>query len=114
MGVFMRVPAVMVFVCLALLPAAGWARQPSGDGDPAETRCMKGDDVTGSKLGTRMVCKTNAEWAQLKKDGVVLNPDGSIARPDNDPREVGAHGCFRTSSGGPGTDGTRAFNFQCH
>ena len=110
----MRVPAAVFLVPIVLLSPAAWARQPSGDGDPSETRCMKGDDVTGSKLGTPLICKTNAEWAQMKKDGVVLNPDGSVATPDNDPRNVGAHGCFRTSASGPGTDGTRAFNFQCH
>ncbi len=111
-GACMRGPA-LIFL-LALLPAAAWAAgQPSGEGDPEAKRCMRGADVTGSKIGTPMICKTNAEWAQLKKDGVRLNPDGSVAVPDNDPRNIGAAGCFRTNSSGPGVDGTRAFNFQC-
>ena len=63
----MRVHASMVLAAIVLLSPAAWARQPSGDGDPAETSCMRGEDVTGSKLGTPMICKTNAEWAQLKK-----------------------------------------------
>ena len=110
----MRILSLMICAGIVLLSPAAWARQPSGDGDPTQTRCMKGDDLSGSKLGTPLVCKTNAEWAQLKKDGVSLNPDGSVFVPDNDPRNAGAHGCDRTNSGGPRTDGTRAFNFQCH
>jgi len=109
-----RILSLAVCATIVVLSPAAWSRQPSGEGDPAETRCMIGDDVTGSRLGTPMICKTNAEWAQLKKDGVSLNPDGSVAGPDNDPRNAGAHGCDRTNSSGPRADGTRAFNFQCH
>ena len=110
----MRGRAVMFSALIVLLPALAWAAgQPSGEGDPAAKRCMRGEEVTGSKMGTPMICKTNAEWAQMKKDGVVLNPDGSLHVPDNDPRHVAEHGCFRTNSGGPGVDGTRSFNFQC-
>ena len=110
----MRVP--MILAAIVLLSPAAWARQPSGDGDPAETRCMKGDDVTGSMLGTRMICKTNAEWAQLKKDGVALNPDGSVARPNNDPRDVAAHGCTMGSGGlsNAGNMGTTSHGYDCH
>ena len=58
-------------------------------------------------LGTRMICKTNAEWAQLKKDGVALNPAEPHAAADNDPRDVAAHGCHHGQAAAPG-DGTGA------
>jgi len=112
----MRVPALLLAALTILSPPMAWAGQPSGEGDPAESRCMKNEAVTGSKLGTPMVCKTNAEWAQLKKDGVALNPDGSVAVPDNDPRHVAAHGC-NVSPGGlsnAGNMGVTSRGFDCH
>jgi hypothetical protein len=116
MGAFMRVPAAMFLIAIALLPTAAWARQPSGDGDPSETHCMRGEEVTGSKMGTPMICKTNAEWAQLKKDGVTLNPDGSVFVPDNDPRHVAAHGCTMNSGGlsNAGNMGVTSHGYDCH
>ena len=71
---------------------------------------MRGEAVTGSLMGTPMICKTNADWAKLKKDGIVLNPDGSVKKSD-DARDAGAHGCVRTGGGGAGGAGT---NFQCN
>jgi hypothetical protein len=112
----MRVHVFMVFAGIALLSSAAWARQPSGEGDPAETRCMKGEATTGSLLGTPMICKTNAEWAQMKKDGMVLNPDGSLFVPDNDPRNVAAHGCTMASGGlsNSGSPGMTSHGYNCH
>ena len=110
-----RVPMhyILAFIAVSVaLPPAAWAGQPTGEGDPAARACMYVERPTGA-VGGGTLCKTNAEWAQLKQDGVRLDQFGEpMAPPDS--RNVADHGCVHTYGGGPGRDGTRPLSFQCH
>jgi hypothetical protein len=96
---------------VAFAPAA-LARQPSGAGDPAQKSCMRVESDTGH-VGGEAVCKTNADWAALKAAGIELDQFG-YPLPPKDARDVADHGCTRSYGGGPGKDGTRSSNFDCH
>lgn len=98
---------LLLCAATALLSTAALARQPSGEGDPAEVRCMRLEGRTGS-LGGGTLCKPNADWARLKADGVVLDDSGNPI-PPKDARDVGNHGC--TTVGATGMGATR---MECH
>jgi hypothetical protein len=102
---------LILLAALAAAPAA-FARQPSGDGDPAAKSCMRVESDTGH-LGGEVVCKTNADWAALKAAGIELDQFG-YPLPPKDSRDVANHGCTQTSSAAINKDGTRPLNFQCH
>jgi hypothetical protein len=61
--------AAIVFVTtLALLPAAGLAEQKKPEAkDPNRIICEK-QEVLGSRLATRRVCMTAAEWETRKQE----------------------------------------------
>lgn len=101
------------FLLLAGLCAAtaAFAGQPTGEGDPAGRACMYIEQPTG-KLGSGTLCKTNAEWAQMKADGVVLDQFGEPI-PPKDARDVSTHGCEHAFTA-VGRDGTRPLAFKCH
>jgi len=104
--------SIIVLASLIVVALPALARQPSGEGDPKEERCMRVESDTG-KIGGETVCKTNADWAALKAAGVELDQFGYPMKP-TDARDVANHGCTRGYGGGPGKDGTRSSNFDCH
>jgi hypothetical protein len=76
----MFVLAVMGGSALAQ-PAKTYARNPTGEGDPAAVTCRLPMELSGTrKLGPE-VCKSNAEWAQYAKDGMMVSPDGRYDLP---------------------------------
>ena len=107
----MRVSIILLAGLIVAAPCA-FARQPSGEGDPKEERCMRVESDTG-RIGGETVCKTNADWAALKAAGIELDQFGYPKKPE-DARDAGAHVCTRGYGGGPGKDGTRSSNFDCH
>ena len=62
-----RALVVAVMATLIAAPAVAQAPAPAHQKahDPNEVVCEK-QEVTGSRLATRRVCKTRAEWADLK------------------------------------------------
>jgi hypothetical protein len=52
---------------LALIPAAAWAEDKKPDAkDPNRVICEK-EGVVGSRLATKRVCMTAAEWTERKR-----------------------------------------------
>ena len=49
---------------------------PDGKGDPDEIVCRKPQQMPGSRLLAPPVCKSNGEWAQIRKNGNDVSPDG--------------------------------------
>lgn len=67
----------MVFLIVPALSDPGDSSStPSGEGDPAQMVCRAPQALPGSRLLGPRVCKTNAVWAQYRKDGMDVAPDG--------------------------------------
>ena len=59
---------VLLVAGAALLPAVAWAEdKKSDDKDPNRMVCEK-QEVVGSRLGTKRVCMTAAEWAAKRRE----------------------------------------------
>lgn len=100
-----KLVAAMIF-----LSSPAWAAgQPTGEGDPAATSCMRLEKRTGSAMAPAPVCKTNAEWAQMKAENLVPSPDGKEVVKDEHLTV-----CVKTGGSGPvGTSGIQNFNVLC-
>ena len=67
----------------AILASAAWgedrviSRHPDGTGDPDATTCRPPQPLPGSRMMGPQVCKTNSQWALLRKNGQDISPDGS-------------------------------------
>lgn len=60
--------SVLLIAALALLPAVASAESKKMDEkDPNRMVCEK-QEVVGSRLGTKRVCMTAAEWAAKRRD----------------------------------------------
>ena len=60
--------SVLLIAGLALLPAVASAESKKvDDKDPSRMVCEK-QEVVGSRLGTKRVCMTAAEWAAKRRD----------------------------------------------
>lgn len=60
--------SVLLIAGVALLPAVALAdEKKSDDKDPNRVVCEK-QEVVGSRLGTKRVCMTAAEWATKRRE----------------------------------------------
>jgi hypothetical protein len=50
---------------------------PDGKGQPNAVTCRKPQQQPGSRLMAPPVCLINAQWAQLRRDGEDISPDGT-------------------------------------
>lgn len=103
------------FLLFASAIAAMWvpahADQPTGVGDPLLVVCRKPENITGWRLKARPVCKTNAEWAQLHKDGMAVASDGVSLIPSEKHRNVNPQACMNAPAGGGGANNMNQMNF---
>ena len=75
--------SVPLTLCL-LLTGAAWAQNaektyaafPTGEGDPDAITCRPPLPLPDSRLHGPEVCKKNAVWAQYRRDGMDVAPDG--------------------------------------
>ena len=51
--------------------------RPDGTGDPDATTCRPSQPMPASRLMGPEVCKTNSQWALLRKDGEDISADGT-------------------------------------
>jgi len=127
----MRFLIIALFASVAPFAAAARQYQPDGEGDPKATSCMTGERPTGSLIPLR-ICYTNAQWAELKADRIVIGPDGRpMLSPDappgshiigldgkpllsaNDPRNTHSQVYVRQYIGGPSSNMAPNFNTIC-
>jgi hypothetical protein len=59
--------SLFLVAALALMPAAGSAEEKKADKDPNRMVCEK-QEVVGSRLATKRVCMTAAEWETKRRD----------------------------------------------
>jgi len=76
----MQMRVLPVFTVLLLFAAAASAADdahtPAGDGAPELVVCRAPQQLPGSRLLGPQVCRTNAVWAQYRRDGMDVAPDG--------------------------------------
>jgi hypothetical protein len=79
------------------------ARYPDGTGDPDATTCRPPMSLESSRMLGPKVCKTNSQWALLRKNGQDISADGSQIIPDPKNAKGAAMTC--TATGGGATSG---------
>jgi hypothetical protein len=83
--------------------AKTYSRNPTGDGDPNAITCRPPQSLPGSRLRGPEACRTNAQWAQYEKDGMVLSADGVHFQPSEKMRTLNPQACHPATMGGGGT-----------
>jgi len=103
------------FLISLLLAAAGltpaWAQQPgtayshfpTGQGDPLAITCRPPQLLPSSRLPGPEVCKTNAQWARYRKDGMEVAADGIHDVPSEKWRSINPQPCRPATMGSGGT-----------
>jgi hypothetical protein len=76
---------------------------PTGEGEPLAITCRAPQKLSDSRLFGPKVCKTNAEWAQYRKDGMDVSADGVRDVPSEKWRSLNTTGCRENPPGGGGT-----------
>jgi hypothetical protein len=99
---------VLLIVASALLPVLAQAKEttvsyPTGEGEPLAITCRAPQKLPDSRLYGPTVCKTNAEWAQYRKDGMDVSADGRLDVPSEKWRSLNTTGCRDNPAGGGGT-----------
>jgi len=72
---------------------------PTGEGDPEAVTCRKPQPQPNSRLPGPKVCKTNAVWAQYRKDGMDVSADGRLDVPSEKSRSLNASSCQMVGGG---------------
>ena len=103
-------PKTLLFAALfsfCVLPALAAdktvSRRPDGTGDPDATTCRPPMALESSRMLGPKVCKTNSQWALLRKNGQDISADGSQIIPDPKNAKGAAMNC--TASGGGASNG---------
>jgi hypothetical protein len=75
-----------ILLTASILPAlaAGKATspRPDGTGDPDATTCRPPQPLPASRFMGPEVCKTNSQWALLRKNNQDISADGTRIIPD--------------------------------
>ena len=90
----------------------GQAIYPTGEGNPYLITCRRPQTLPGSRLLGPEVCKTNAVWAQYRKDGMDVAADGIHDVPAEKWRTINPPACHPATMGGSGTSAMNQANFS--
>ena len=92
--------------------AKSYASDPTGEGDPNAITCRPPQTLPASRLKGPEVCRTNAQWAQYRKDGMDLAADGIHFQPSEKMRSLNPQACHPATMGGSGTSAMAQANFS--
>lgn len=100
--------SILLIGAAVLLPVLAQAREtmvsfPTGEGEPLAITCRAPQKLADSRLLGPKICKTNAEWAQYRKDGMDVSADGRYDVPSEKWRSLNTTGCRDNPAGGSGT-----------
>lgn len=108
-------------IALSLLLLAGaaaaqttersYSKFPTGEGAPDAITCRPPEPIPDSRLDGPEVCKKNSVWAQYRRDGMDVAPDGI-----HDVRLSGKSGinCQSAAVAGGGTGGNMRMDMHCN
>jgi len=85
---------------------------PTGEGNPYLITCRRPQTLPSSRLLGPEVCKTNALWAQYRKDGMDVAADGIHDVPAEKWRTISPQACHPATMGGSGTSNMNQANFS--
>jgi len=88
---------------VAISPGKMYANSPDGSGEPFAITCRPPQALPGQRIKGPEVCKTNAVWAQYRKDGMEVAADGIHDVPSERWRTVTPQACRPATPGGGGT-----------
>jgi hypothetical protein len=77
--------------------------RPDGAGDPDATTCRPPQPLPASRFTGPEVCKTNSQWALLRKNNQDISADGTKIIPD--PHGAGMNLQCSVSGGGASSGG---------
>src|ERR1700744_4665944 len=80
-----------------------YASAPTGEGNPYLITCRPPQYLPGSRLKSPEVCKTNAVWAQYRRDGMDVAAAGIHDVPSEKLRTINPPACHPATMGGSGT-----------
>ena len=86
-----------------------FSHRPDGSGDPDATTCRPPQPLPASRFMGPEVCKTNSQWALLRKDGEDIGADGARIIPD--PKAASSTPMHCSVSGGGASSGGA---MSCH
>lgn len=89
-----------------------YASNPMGEGNPYLITCRPPQYLPGSRLKGPEVCKTNAVWAQYRKDGMDVAADGIHDVPSEKLRTINPPACHPATMGGGGTSAMMQANLS--
>jgi hypothetical protein len=92
--------------------AKDYAGAPTGEGDPNTITCRPPQTLPDSRLKGPEVCRTNAVWAQYRKDGMDVAADGIHDVPSEKMRSINPQACHPATMGGSGTSAMNQANFS--
>ena len=90
----------------------GRSASPDGTGDPNAITCRPPQPRPESRLPGPEVCKTNAVWAQYRKDGMDVAADGIHDVHSEKWRSTAPQACHPVNMGGSGTTTANLTNFS--
>ena len=94
----------------AASPAKAESPRPDGTGDPDATTCRPPQPLPSSRFKGPEVCKTNSQWALLRKNNQDISADGT--QIISDPRGASISLQCSVSGGGGASNGGGAM--ACH
>lgn len=71
---------------------------PDGSGHPNAVTCRKPQHIAGSRLMAPPVCLINQDWAQLRRTGEDISPDGSQRVMSEKERSLNPQACHMISN----------------
>ena len=97
---------------LALLAATAWAQDvdttatvrpallenPDGKGHPNAVTCRRPQQIPGQRLMAPPVCLINERWAELRKNGQDVSPDGTRIVASEKDRSLHSQACQYTGN----------------
>ena len=106
-------PVLALPAAAAIAPAVqAAAASPDGKVDPDTITCRPPQTLPGKRLKGPEVCKTNAVWAQYRKDGMDVAADGIHDVRSEKWRTVGPQACHAATMGGGSTTNMNQVNFS--
>lgn len=71
---------------------------PDGKGHPNAVTCRKPQQIPGERLKAPPVCLINEKWAELRKNGQDVSPDGSTIVESEKSRSLHPQSCLPTGN----------------